>query len=243
MVERSLNDALTSSKRLLSIVIPVLNEQGMLEQKLLKLKILTRQFETQIDVIFVDGGSQDQSIELIREHGFHCISSKSGRACQMNAGAELAHAEYILFLHVDTDLPEDFNIVINQIKNCKPLWGFFKLRLSNNKKIFRLLAFLINLRSALTSVSTGDQGQFFQRLAFMQSGGFLTLPLMEDIEIAKRFRKKTKPLVIGEKMESSARRWEQAGIAKTVVLMWSLRFAYWLGVDPEILARFYRQVK
>ena len=243
MAERLLSDQITGSRCLLSIVIPVLNEQGMLEQKLPKVKMLAQQFETQIEVIFVDGGSRDQSGDVIREFGFQCICSESGRARQMNAGAELSHAEYILFLHVDTDLPEDFSCVLTEIKNCKPLWGFFKLRLSSKKNIFRLIAYLINRRSALTSVSTGDQGQFFQRLAFIQSGGFLLLPLMEDIEIAKRFRKKSKPMIIGEKIESSSRRWEQAGIAKTVALMWSLRLAFWLGVDAKILARFYRQVK
>lgn len=218
----------------LSIIIPILNEARLVPSCLRALRALVGD---KAEIIIVDGGSDDDSVVLAREFADQVISSAKGRALQMNAGAAVAQGECLLFLHIDTQLPAT---VIKQSATIgKEGWGFFCLALSGKHWAFRIIERLINLRSSLTSVATGDQCIMIGRQLFKDIGGYCLIPLMEDVEISKRLRQIKKPIVINNKALTSSRRWEQHGIVKTVILMWRLRWAFYRGVDPASFAERY----
>ena len=218
----------------LSIVIPVINEGAGLDSRL-------RQLRTQLsglpdsEIIISDGGSQDDTLSIAQVHGCKIVSGPAGRARQLNLGAKQAVYGWLLFLHADTRLPGDFHAQVMQTKN----WGFFKLRLSGTQSVFRLIEKMISGRSAWSGISTGDQAQFFKTDFFRSIGGYPDIPLMEDVAISKKARGLAKPLVIDEPVITSSRRWEQNGIVKTILLMWWLRFAFWIGISAKRLHRIY----
>ena len=219
---------------LLSIVIPVLNEAECLD------KSLARLFENpwiarNCEVIICDGGSRDDSLEIAQRYPCRIVHSAAGRALQMNKAAEIARAYQLLFLHADSVLPANFGA---QFPPAAP-WGYFKLRLDDNAAVYRIIESAINIRSRLTRVAGGDQGLFFTREFFYRLGAFPAIPLMEDVAICKLARQQAKPLMISSPVRSSSRRWQNNGVLKTILLMWSLRLAYWLGVDPGRLHRIY----
>ena len=218
----------------LSIIIPVLNEANCLDQSLARLFALPW-VTSYCEVIVCDGGSRDDSIAIAAGYRCRIVQSDAGRALQMNRGAEVACGRQLLFLHADSALPAD-------LEEKFPLaasWGFFRLRLNDDAPVFRIIESAINLRSRFTRVAGGDQGLFFERSFFESLGAFPGIPLMEDIEICKSARRLTQPMVIDSPMRSSSRRWHNNGVFKTIVLMWSLRLAYWLGVNPARLHRIY----
>ena len=222
----------------LSIIIPVLNEANVLESNLKKLQWL-RQLGH--EVIVVDGGSQDHSAILAGPLADQVLSSSSGRALQMNEGAKSAVGDIFLFLHVDTLLPNDgADAVFASIAQQGAGWGRFDVRLSGQHILFRIIERMMNWRSRLTGVATGDQAIFVSKDLFEKTGGFPDIPLMEDVELSHRLKKISKPFCLPQKVVTSSRRWEQGGIFKTIRLMWRLRLAYWLGSDPARLARQYR---
>ena len=163
------------------------------------------------------------------------LSASRGRAAQMNAGAAAARGQTLLFLHADGSLPDPFTL--SDLSSAD--WGFFKLRLGGRPWIYRVIENAINLRTSLTRVAGGDQGLFFSRSFFNSIGGFPSIPLMEDVAISKRARKLSQPMIVEQRIVSSSRRWQQNGVIKTVLLMWGLRLAYWIGVKPERLHRIY----
>lgn len=221
---------------MLSIIIPTLNESAtigvLLSQLLHSLK------DVDHEIIVVDGGSQDDTVNVAKSLIDQVIiSSQKGRAIQMNTGAEHASGQYLLFLHSDTKVPVDFHL---QIKICgeKP-WGFFRVKLSGNEWLFRLIEFMMNIRSRISCIATGDQGLFITKKYFKKIQGFAPIPIMEDVEICKRLRREHKPYIISSPLVTSSRRWQQKGILKTVFLMWSLRLAYFCGVSPHRLVSCY----
>lgn len=218
----------------ISIVIPVLNEADCLGRSLDYLFALPGLRE-RCEVIVSDGGSVDGSLEIATRHACVIVTGNAGRASQMNAGAARARGDYLLFLHADSRLPAAF---LPAIAGC-PEWGFFRLRLDGRNPAFRIIESAINLRTALTRVAGGDQGLFFARPFFDSLGGFPRIPLMEDIAICKLARRRSAPRIPRAPITSSSRRWQQRGIFRTVLLMWWLRFAYWAGVDPRRLHRYY----
>lgn len=219
---------------LLSIIIPVLNEADCLDQTLRDL--LSRQWvKHRCEIIVSDGGSGDDSLDIVQRHRCKIVHSGRGRACQMNTAGRIAQGRILLFLHADSSLPENFGDLIDGDSS----WGFFRLRLSGNAPVYRFIESAINLRTRISRVAGGDQGLFFERRFFESLGGYPRIPLMEDIAISKKARRLAPPLIIEPAITSSSRRWQQQGIVKTVLLMWSLRFAYWLGVDPARLHRIY----
>jgi rSAM/selenodomain-associated transferase 2 len=223
----------------LSIIIPVLNEADVLEDNLKELQWMRRLGH---ELILVDGGSQDQSATLAKAYADQVLSSLPGRAQQMNAGAKLAKGDVFLFLHVDTSFPKTGVDAITQgLFRQDSNWGRFDVRLSGRHIVFRIIERMMNWRSRLTGIATGDQAIFISRNIFESLGGYADMHLMEDIEISSRLKKHGKPICLSQQVVTSSRRWEQAGIYKTVWLMWRLRFAYWLGADPVQLARLYRQ--
>jgi len=223
----------------ISIIIPVLNEASFIVQTLSGLQ---RQRQAGHELIVVDGGSRDATLLLARPFADHVITSPRGRSRQMNAGAKLARGEILLFLHSDTILPKGADQLILRGLERKR-WGRFDVRLSGRHLLFRIIAWLMNWRSRITGIATGDQAIFVQRELFETVAGFPNIDLMEDITLSKLLRKYGRPLCLPQCVVTSSRRWEKNGILRTVLLMWSLRLAYFFGADPRHLARLYETKK
>jgi rSAM/selenodomain-associated transferase 2 len=221
----------------LSIIIPVLNEEKNLANTLNRLQSFRHSGH---EIIVVDGGSVDNSLMLAHEGADTVLVSKTGRALQMNSGASAASGDVLLFLHADTVLPENAAQMILSINHGINFWGRFDVRLSSNKMIFRLIEWLMNLRSRLTAIATGDQAIFVERVLFEKVGGFPEIVLMEDIAFSKQLKKLSRPACLKQKVITSSRRWENKGIVATVLLMWKLRLYYFLGVSPNKLSQLYR---
>ena len=221
----------------LSIIVPALNEEDNIVTTLKALQGMRRLHE----VIVVDGGSKDRTAELATPLADQLIYSEAGRARQMNAGAAVARGTVFWFLHADTLVPEESDRMLSKaLEDHDAVWGRFDVRLSGRHPMFRLIARMMNLRSCLTGVATGDQGIFVRSDVFAKIGGYPDQPLMEDIALSKRLKKLGKPLCINTPLITSSRRWEKRGILRTMALMWRLRLYYALGADPARLARLYR---
>ena len=222
----------------LSIILPVLNEAAAIGAGL---KALEPLIARGAQVIVVDGGSTDRSAELARSGGAQLVTAPRGRARQMNSGAAQAHGDVLLFLHADTVLPANADQLISQaLSSGLQVWGRFDVVITGSPDMLKLIAALMNLRSRLTGIATGDQAMFMTRSAFDAAGGFPVQPLMEDIEISRRLLKLSRPVCLRAKVQTSGRRWETHGVWRTVLLMWRLRWAYWRGAAPEQLAKLYR---
>ncbi len=222
----------------LSIVLPVLNEAGGIARALAALRPLS---DRGAQVLVVDGGSHDDTVARARAHGAAVIMAERGRALQMNAGAQAARGEQLLFLHADTLLPPDADRLIDAAL-AQRAWGRFDVRIEGRHPMLRVVAAMMNLRSRLTGIATGDQALFVRREAFDRVGGFPRQPLMEDIELSRRLRRCSAPACVRARVVTSGRRWERDGVWRTIVLMWRLRLAYFLGVPPERLhARYERK--
>jgi rSAM/selenodomain-associated transferase 2 len=221
----------------LSIVVPVLDEARQIESTLAALAPLRRRGA---EVIVVDGGSQDGTLALARAEADAVLDAPRGRARQMSAGAAEARGDVLLFLHADTVLPPEADrLVLRAVAGGRD-WGRFDVRITGRHPMLRVVATLMNWRSRLTGIATGDQAIFVRRDWFDRVGGFPDQPLMEDVEITGRLRRKSRPACIRQPVRTSARRWQARGPWRTILLMWSLRLKYWLGASPESLARQYR---
>ena len=226
---------------MLSIVIPTLNEEETISTALAALQPLRRRGA---EVIVVDGGSEDSTIRLASTLSDQAMVARRGRASQMNAGARRANGDKLLFLHSDTVLPEGALEAIDQAfmaSGC--VWGRFDVRIESPLRFLTGVAFMMNLRSRWTGIATGDQAIFVKRSAFERIGGFLPVLLMEDIAISKSLKRLSRPACIRAKVTTSGRRWEKNGIIRTVLLMWQLRLAYFLGADPSRLAEKYAHAR
>jgi rSAM/selenodomain-associated transferase 2 len=221
----------------LAIIIPVLDEG---ESIAAALDALADPRALGAEVIVVDGGSRDATIQRARLRADHVISAPRGRALQMNAGTERASGDVLLFLHVDTRLPADVDhVVLNGLQRSGRAWGRFDVRIDGRSPLLALVGWLMSMRSRLTGIATGDQAIFVRREAFQAVGGFPAIALMEDIALCKRLKGVSRPLCLRERVITSGRRWEKNGVLNTVVLMWRLRLAYFFGADPEKLAQQY----
>src|SRR5262245_19300441 len=221
----------------LSIIVPVLNEgEGIAPT----LDALADMRALGTEVIVVDGGSRDATIQRARLRTDRVISAPRGRALQMNAGAAKATGDVLLFLHADTRLPRDADhVVLTGLERSGRAWGRFDVMVEGRSPLLLLVGWLMNLRSRLTGIATGDQAIFVRRDAFQAVGGFPEIPLMEDIALCKRLKRVSRPLCLSERVVTSGRRWEKNGVLNTIVLMWRLRLAYFFGADPNELARQY----
>lgn len=220
----------------LSIIIPVLNEAGSIGTCLWRLQTLRNRG---VEIIVVDGGSHDATVSLAAPLADRVIHSKKGRAVQMNAGAAVTTGRILLFLHADTQLPDQAYTTILNVMELPHVWGRFDVKLSGMHSVFRIIELMMNLRSGLTGIATGDQAIFVTRSAFYAVDGFPDYPLMEDIELSKRLKKIAFPVCLRDKVITSSRRWERNGILRTIGLMWWLRFLYYLGTHPSVLQRVY----
>lgn len=222
----------------ISIIVPMLNERAALPDLLTHLDALHRH---DCEVLLVDGGSDDGSTEWATAHGYPVMRSERGRARQMNAGARAAKGDILLFLHADTRLPgEALRWVEQALSPADAVWGRFDVRITGRSPPLKMVATLMNWRSRLTGIATGDQAIFVRRTTFAAVGGFPDQPLMEDIELSRRLKAVAAPNCIKARAVTSGRRWEANGVWRTILLMWSLRFAYWRGASVETLAARYR---
>jgi rSAM/selenodomain-associated transferase 2 len=220
----------------LSIILPVLNEASGIAATLTALQPLRAAGH---ELIVVDGGSLDATAMLASVDADQVINSARGRACQMNAGAAVASGDGLLFLHADTRLPAQADSLIQNALQHR-LWGRFDVEISGRPALLRMVAGMMNRRSRLTGIATGDQAMFMTRAAFDAAGGFPEQPLMEDIELSKRLKRLGPPACLRQRVVTSGRRWEQHGVLRTILLMWRLRFDYWRGVPVEQLAARYQ---
>ncbi|GMV59078.1 MAG: glycosyl transferase [Betaproteobacteria bacterium] len=228
----------------LAIIVPVLNEARGIEAALARLAELRARGAR---VIVVDGGSGDGTVRRAAPLADRVIETPRGRALQMNAGArapEAADADVLLFLHADTQLPPDADrIIFRTLANSDRCWGRFDVSIDGRSRWLPVVEALMNWRSRLTGIATGDQAIFVERGAFLALEGFASIPLMEDIEFCKRAKRISPPLALAARVTTSGRRWEKHGVWRTILLMWRLRLAYFFGADPAELARRYRDAR
>lgn len=221
----------------ISIVIPTLNEAKSIAINLRSMQYLRKLGH---EIILADGGSVDDTLLLVSPLVDRCIKSSKGRAKQLNAGAQISTGQVLLFLHADTRLPENIQSILHNALIQGFHWGRFDVQLSGQQFMFRLIEKMINLRSRISGIATGDQAIFIRKNIFELQGGFPDIALMEDIAMSKRLRKISKPYCAKACVVTSSRRWEEHGIWRTVFLMWRLRFAYFIGISPDRLAARYR---
>ncbi|RJQ45855.1 MAG: glycosyltransferase [Gammaproteobacteria bacterium] len=219
----------------ISIILPTLNEADGIVDTLHPLQVWRMRGH---EIIMADGGSDDATVTLAGPWVDKVIRSGRGRAVQMNAGARAARSDILLFLHADTQLPPDADALILDALQARA-WGRFDVRLSGAHPLLRVVETLMNWRSRLTGIATGDQALFVRRGLFEKIGGFPQIPLMEDIALCRKLKKYGPPLCLKQRVLTSSRRWEQHGILRTVWLMWRLRLAYALGADPAQLVKSY----
>jgi rSAM/selenodomain-associated transferase 2 len=228
----------------LAIIVPVLNERATIEPALQRLAPLR---ERGARIIVVDGGSNDGTLHTAAPHADRAIVAPRGRALQMNAGARDAtasDADVLLFLHADTELPPEADrLIFRALSNARRVWGRFDVQIVGRSRWLPIVAFLMNWRSRLTGICTGDQAIFVTRGAFVALEGFAPIALMEDIEFSKRAKRLSAPLALPARVRTAGRRWDTHGAWRTIVLMWRLRLAYYLGADPDELARRYRAMR
>ncbi len=218
-----------------SIIIPTLNEAPTLSEFLTQL-IQSIDSIDDVEIIISDGGSTDDTLMLAKQFPITLLNSRQGRATQMNFGARQAKGIWLIFLHADTFLPKNWQTLIAG-SNCN--WGRFNVRLSGKHWLLRIIETMMNSRSCLTSIATGDQAIFFRKHFFHSIGNYPDIPLMEDIAISKKAKASSKLACIKVPVVTSSRRWQQKGIIRTILLMSLLRFAFWVGIKPNTLHRLY----
>lgn len=227
---------------MLSIVIPVYNESSIIGERLTQLEEIIAPGD---EIIVVDGMSDDSTADIVKGYpGVTLIVSQRSRSTQMNAGAEAAEGEYILFLHADVLITEECILRLKDHFGKKGTgWGWFTFKLDSDKLIYRVFELAANLRDRITGVPLGDHGIFVSRELFKKTGGYPEIPIMEEIGLVKKLKRYSGGEEIKTPVRTSVRRFEKGGIWKTVFTMCILRVMYCLGVSPSKLARFYKNIR
>lgn len=223
----------------ISVVLPVLNEEQSIRGTLQSLIRLTP-----YEIIVVDGGSRDRTLEICKEFAVDVMHAERGRARQMNVGARRASGEVLLFLHADTRLPQSaLNDIAAALSDSRYLGGRFDVELEGAHWMLKIVGTLINYRSRATKIATGDQALFVRREVFDRMGGFPDIPLMEDIGFCRALKRIGGVACLRSRVITSARRWERDGVWRTIFKMWSLKVCYLAGVSPIRLKRFYADTR
>jgi len=234
---------------LISVIIPTLNEERTIMATLAHTAALG--FD---ELIVVDGGSLDQTPVLVESYRrrtqspaqspVRLVTAPCGRARQMNEGAKASGGEILLFLHADTQLPGDAKTMIDTtLADQRMVGGRFDVRFDRPSMWGTIISRMMNWRSRLSGIATGDQALFVRRPIFEQMGGFADMPLMEDIEFSRRLKRKGATAALTATVTTSFRRWEQHGPLRTILLMWTIRFLYWVGISPSHLVDWYKAVR
>jgi rSAM/selenodomain-associated transferase 2 len=221
----------------LSIIIPVLDEAGGIAEALAALAPLRGRGA---EVIVVDGGSRDGTAEAARPLADVVITAARGRGAQMNAGGAAADSGVLLFLHADTRLPPGADrLILDALGRSQGCWGRFDVTIAGRSPLLRVVAAMMNWRSRVSGIATGDQAMFMTRAAFAETGGFPDIALMEDIVMSRRLKAISPPACVAARVTTSGRRWDRDGVLRTIFQMWRLRLAFFLGAEPARLARQY----
>ncbi|AOF81029.1 glycosyltransferase like 2 family protein [Methyloversatilis sp. RAC08] len=223
--------------RRLSVVLPALNEAAAIGEALSRMPASDA---CGMELIVADGGSLDDTALIAAAHGARIVRVPRGRALQMNAGAQVATGDVLLFLHADTHLPRDAVGLIDRAIAAGAQWGRFDVQIEGRHPLLAVVAAMMNLRSRLTGIATGDQAIFCTRALFDALDGYAPIALMEDIDFSTRARARSRPACLRARVITSGRRWERQGVLRTILLMWRLRLRYFFGADPRDLARDYR---
>jgi rSAM/selenodomain-associated transferase 2 len=233
----------------ISVIIPTLNEERTIMTTLAHTAALG--FD---ELIVVDGGSLDQTPVLVESYRrrtqspaqspVRLVTAPGGRARQMNEGAKASRGEILLFLHADTQLPSDAKTIIDTtLADQRMVGGRFDVRFDRPSMWGTIISRMMNWRSRLSGIATGDQALFVRRPVFEQMGGFADMPLMEDIDFSRRLKRKGATAALTATVTTSFRRWERHGPLRTILLMWALRFLYWIGISPSHLLEWYKAVR
>ncbi|MGE3484690.1 MAG: TIGR04283 family arsenosugar biosynthesis glycosyltransferase [Nitrospira sp.] len=228
----------------ISVIIPTFNEERSLPRTLACLSA-----SDPAEIIIVDGGSTDGTLTRAQEFCAHTATARvimapRGRASQMNEGAKASQGEVLLFLHADTQLPPQTERIVGlALTSPSVVGGRFDVRFDSSSPWSQVISSFMNRRSRLTGIATGDQALFVRREVFEMLGGFSEIPLMEDIEFSRRLQQAGRIMALRETVVTSFRRWDTHGPLRTILLMWTLRFLYWAGVNPHQLARVYHAVR
>lgn len=223
-----------SERARVSVIVPVLNEASRIDSLLQELQCFRQAGH---ELIVVDGGSSDDTVKKATLLCDLVLLSETGRAKQMNAGALKASGDVLLFHHCDSVLPAGAVSLMEAQRDSG--WGRFNVRLTGAHPMFRVIAFMMNWRSRLTGIATGDQSLFISKKLFEQVGYYPEQYLMEDIEISSRLKKISPPVCLKEEVTTSSRRWQKKGIWPTILLMWRLRLSYFMGVSADQLVHQY----
>lgn len=234
--EDALAPGLSASR--LSIIVPALDEASIIGRTLTALEPLRARGH---EVLVVDGGSSDATRAIAARAADRVLGAPRGRARQMNAGAAHASGDVLVFLHADTVPPADADRLIDAGLRRGARWGRFDVELDDAGWLLRLVGLLMNLRSRITGIATGDQAIFVERGLFEAIGGFADIPLMEDVSLSRRLRAHSRPVCLRARVRTSSRRWQGQGVVRTILLMWRLRLEFALGRDPEHLHRRYER--
>lgn len=220
----------------ISVVIPTLNEEVRIAKT-----IASAAREPGVEIVVADGGSRDRTVQIARQHGALTLSVSPGRARQMNAGANIARGEYLLFLHADTSLPTNFTAPIYRLLASPDIVaGAFRLGINGNKIGFRCVEIAANWRTRYLQLPYGDQGLFLRAQLFFELGGYSDLPIMEDYHLVRRLTREGRIALASETVSTSSRRWEQFGIIQTTLLNQVIVFGYLMGVSPCRLRKWYQ---
>lgn len=222
-----------------SVIIPALDEADGIATT-----IATAAAGKPREIVVVDGGSRDRTRAIAQALGCRVLEAPSGRASQMNAGAAAATGDVLLFLHADTVLPPDWvGSITGALSDPRTVGGRFDVRLDGSEPIFRVIETLMNARSRVTRIATGDQAIFVRRSVFQALGGYAPIPLMEDIEFSARLKRCGRVACLRARVRTSVRRWRRHGPWRTIARMWWLRARYALGASPDRLARRYADIR
>jgi rSAM/selenodomain-associated transferase 2 len=223
----------------ISVIIPVLNEEKTIAKTLEALIGLAPH-----EIIIVDGGSDDRTLEICNQLRAKALSSPSGRAQQMNYGACQASGDVLLFLHADTRLPHSaFRDIAAALSDPHCLGGRFDVDLEGEHWMLKVIGAMINARSRLSKIGTGDQAIFVKRSVFEALGGYPEIPLMEDIAFCRTLKRMGEIACLTSRVVTSGRRWEVDGVWRTILKMWTLKLLYLAGVSPNRLKQYYADAR
>jgi rSAM/selenodomain-associated transferase 2 len=222
---------------MISIIIPALNESATIWRTLSRLNGADN-----LEVIVVDGGSRDNTAELAGLYGAKVIQTAPCKAIQMNTGALAARGRILVFLHADTLLPANFNVqIVSALNQSGVIAGAFRLTIDSTRTAIRFIEAMAYLRSRYLRLPYGDQALFMRKAVFEEIGGFPEMPIMEDFILVRRLKRRGKIVIVPASVKTSPRRWLHLGIFKTWLINQLIVMAFYLGIAPERLSRWYRR--